>query len=99
MTRYGKDMGENKTVSIIRGSRNLRALPFRLSEDQLSTKKSWEDWLEGIEREFQYFRITSALDKKDAILMYVRQEIARLAKRLPDPDDPNGELHVFQTLR
>ena len=33
--------------------------------------------------------------KKDAILMYVRQEIARLAKSLPDPDDPNGELHVF----
>ena len=50
MTRYGKDMGENKTVSMIRGSRNLRALPFRTSEDQLSTRKSWEvGWKESRE--------------------------------------------------
>ena len=99
MTRYGIDMGENDTVTIITESRNLRALPFRPSEDQLSTGKAWEDWLEGIEREFRYFRITSALDKKDAILIYGGQEIARLAKSLPDPEDPNGELDEYQKLR
>ena len=27
------------------------------------------------------------------------QEIARLAKSLPDPEDPNGELDEYQKLR
>ena len=62
MTRYGIDMGDNETVTVITESRNIRTLPFKLSEDQLSTGKSWEDWLEEIEREFRYFRISSPLD-------------------------------------
>ena len=102
MTRYDIDMGENETVTIITESSNLRALPFRPSEDQLSFGKAWEDWLEGIEREFRYFRITSALHKKDTILIYGGgggQEIARLDKSLPDPEDRNGELDVYQKLR
>lgn len=99
MTRYGIDMGDNETVTVITESRNLRSLPFKPSEDQLSTGKAWEDWLEEIEREFRYFRITSPLDKKDAIIIYGGQEIARLAKSLPDPEDPDGELDVYQKLR
>ena len=39
------------TVTILFVGRNLRALPFRPTEDQLSTGKLWEDWLESIERE------------------------------------------------
>ena len=57
-------MSENNTVTVITESRNLRALPFRLSEDQLTVGKDWKNWLEEIEREFRYFKITSALDKK-----------------------------------
>ena len=63
-------MSENNTVTVITESRNLRALPFRLSEDQLTVEKDWENWLEEIEREFRYFKITSALDKKDVIIIY-----------------------------
>ena len=70
MIRHGLDMGKNETVTIITESRNLRALQFRPSEDQLSTGKAWEDWLEGVEREFRYFRIANALDKKDALIIY-----------------------------
>ena len=99
MTRYGIDMGDNEKVTVITESKNLRSLPFKPSEDQLSTGKAWEDWLEEIEREFRYFRITSPLDKKDAIIIYGGQEIARLAKSLPDPEDPDGELDVYQKLR
>ena len=87
MTRYRLDMGENETVTIITESRNLRTLPFRPTEDQLMTGKAWEDWLDGIEREFRYFRITNPLDKKDAMIIYGGQEIARLEKSLPDPTD------------
>ena len=86
MTRYALDMGENEAITIITESRNLRALPFRPSEDQLSNGKAWEDWLDGIEREFRYFKITNALDKKDAMIIYGGQELARLEKSLPDPD-------------
>ena len=96
MTRHGLDMGENETVTIITESRNLRALQFRPSEDQLSTGKAWEDWLEGIEREFRYFRITNALDKKNALIIYGGQDISRLEKSLPDPDD--RDLDDYQRL-
>ena len=68
MTRYGLDtMADNTTVTVITESRNLRALPFRITEDQMSTGKAWEDWLESIERVFRYIRITDASDRKDAL--------------------------------
>ena len=56
-------MADRNAVTIITDSRNLRALPFRPTEDQLSIGKCWEDWLESIEREFRYFRIDNSLDK------------------------------------
>ena len=92
-------MSENNTVTVITESRNLRALPFRLSEDQLTVGKDWENWLEEIEREFRYFKITSALDKKDAIIIYGGQEIARLERSLSDPENPQCELDVYKKLR
>ena len=63
-------MAENNTVMVITASRNLRALPFIPSDDQLTIRKDWEDWLEEMERVFRYFKITSPLDKKDAIIIY-----------------------------
>lgn len=96
MTRYGLDMGENDSVTIVTESRNLRTLPFRPPEDQLMTGKSWEDWLDGMEREFRYFRIMNPMDKKDAMIIYGGQEIARLEKSLPGPVD---SIDVYQKLR
>ena len=56
MTRYGLDtVADNAAVTVIIESRNLRALTLRITEDQLSTGKAWEDWLESIEREFRFF--------------------------------------------
>ena len=92
-------MAENNTVTIITESRNLRTLPFIPPEHQLSVGKAWEDWLEEIEREFRYFKITSAQDKKNATIIYGGQEIARLARSLPDPEDPNGELDEYNKLQ
>ena len=57
-------MAYRNAVTLITDSRNLRALPFRPTEDQLSMGKCWEDWLESIEREFRYFRNDIPLDKK-----------------------------------
>jgi hypothetical protein len=57
-------------------------LPFVQNEDLLSTGKQWEEWIEGIEREFRYFRITEPIDKKDALLIYGGKEIVRLNKSL-----------------
>ena len=70
MTRYRLDTMANKTaITVITKSRNLKTLTFRIAEDQLSTGKVWEDWLESIEREFRYFRITEAQDRKDALII------------------------------
>ena len=87
------------TVTIISEGKNLRALPFRPTEDQLSTGKLWEYWLESIEREFRFFRVGNPLDRKDALIIYGGSEIARLEKSLPDPEDPRKELDEYQKLR
>ena len=88
-------MAEKEAVTIVIESRNLRALPFGPSEDQLSTGKAWEDWLEGIEREFRYFKITNPQDMKDALIIYGGQE--RLEKILPNPEEPVQ--NVYQKMR
>ena len=98
MTRFGLDMAEN-TITVISEGRNLRALPFRPTEDQLLTGKLWEDWLESIEREFRFFRIADPADRKDALIIYGGSEIARLEKSLPDPEDHRRELDSYQKLR
>ena len=73
-------------------------MPFRPTEDQISTGKCWGDWLESIEREFRYFRINNPVDKKDALIIYGGPEIARLEKCLPD-EDPYGSLDDYQKLK
>ena len=98
MTIYGLDMAEG-TVTVISEGRILRTLPFRPTEDQLSTGKLCEDWLESIEREFRFFRVANPLDRKDALIIYEGSEIARLEKSLPDPEDPRKELDEYQKLR
>ena len=80
-----RDMTEVTIVTT--ETRNLRELPFLPSEDQLSTGKAWEEWLDDIEREFRYFRISNPIDRKDALIIYGGKEIARLEKSLPDPAD------------
>ena len=90
-------MAENSEITVITESRNLRALPFSVTEDQLSTGKAWEDWLESLEREFRYFRITDASDRKDALIIYGGPEISRLEKSLPDPEDIS--LNLYEKLR
>ena len=95
------DMAGNEAVTIITTeSRNLRALPFQITEDQLSTGKEWEDWLEAIEREFRYFKISNPLDKKDALIIYGGKEISRLEKSLPDPTGEDADsLNEYEKLR
>ena len=98
MARYGLDMAEG-TVTVISEGRHLRTLPFRPTEDQLSTRKLWENWLESIEREFRFFRVAYPLDRKDALIIYGGSEIGRLEKSLPGPEDPRKELDEYQRLR
>ena len=97
MTRYGLEMAEREPLTIVTESRNLKTLPFRPSGDQLSMGREWEDWLEGIEREFHYFKILNPQDKKDAIIIYGGQELSRLEQSLPDPVERN--LNVYEKLR
>ena len=101
MSKYVIDMAGNESVTIITTeTRNLRALPFLITGDQLSTGKEWEDWLEAIEREFRYFKIINPLDKKVALIIYGGKEISRLEKSLPDPTGEDAEsLNEYEKLR
>ena len=70
----------NVTVS---SDRNLKVQPFITAGDQISNGRAWEDWIEGIEREFRYFKIVEPQDKKYALLIFGGKEISRLAKVYP----------------
>ena len=97
MTNYVIDMAESAAVTVIATeTRNLRVLPFQPTEDQLTTGKAWEKWLDDIEREVRYFRIGNQADRKDAMIIYGGKEIARLEKSLPDPA---GDSNEYEKLR
>ena len=77
-------------VHVVAETRNLKSQPFTIPEDANTIGREWEEWVEGIEREFRYFKISDPLDKKDALIIYGGKEIARLEKSLPDPTDGNS---------
>ena len=52
------------------GGRNLRINQFTVDEDHIATGEKWDEWLEELEREMRFFRISDAADKKDAMLIY-----------------------------
>ena len=91
------DRGEPQRITVVTETRNLRTLPFVQNEDPLSTGKQWEEWIEGIEREFRYFRITEPVDKKDALLIYGGKEIVRLNKSLKN--ERAEELDEYAVLK
>ena len=78
--------GAAQAIQVVTETRNRRTQPFIIPDEVNSVGKAWEEWLEGFEREFRYFRITEAVDKKDAIIIYGGKKIARLEKSLPDPE-------------
>ena len=89
-------MDNKERVTVLRERGNLRTLPFRPTENRLSTGIAWEEWLDEIEREFRYFKIHSPMDRKDALIIYGGKEIARLEKTLPNPE---GDLDEYLKLR
>ena len=72
-------------------SKHLKVRPFVSTDSGISTGQAWEEWLEEIEREFRYFKIVNAQDRKDAMIIYGGRELARLDKSLPDPTPVEGE--------
>ena len=84
-------------ITVVTETRKLKSQPFSHPDDQISTGKAWEEWLEGIEREFRYFKIASSTDKKDALIIYGGKEIARLEKSLPDPTDVDDVYDKLKT--
>ena len=85
-------------IRVVTETRNLRTQPFVVPDETNHIGKAWEEWLEGIEREFRYFRITEAVDKKDAIIIYGGKEIARLEKSLPNPETADVYLKLRTKL-
>ena len=77
------------TVHVITETRNLRSPPFIAPDEPCATGNAWEEWLEAIEREFRYFKITDPIDKKDALIIYGGKEVAKLEKTLPNPETGN----------
>ena len=92
-------------------NRHLKIKPFIIPDNALHTAKAWEEWIEEIEREFRYFRIHAAQDKKDAVMIFGGPEIVRLAKCLPnvtpiredaepaDPPVPAPPLDMYTELK
>ena len=77
------------TVRVITETRNLQSPPLVAPEELCAIGNAYEEWLEGIEREFKYFKITDPADKTDA-LIYGGKDVAKLAKTFPDPKSGNS---------
>ena len=75
-----------QAIRVVTESRNRRIQPFAIPDEMNAVGKAWQEWLEGIESEFSFFKISEAVDKKDAMIIYGGNEIARLEKSLPDPE-------------
>ena len=75
-----------QAIRVVTETRNLRTQPFIIPDEMNAVGKAWQEWLEGIEREFRFFKISEAVDKKDAMIIYEGNGIARLEKSLPDPE-------------
>ena len=71
-----------QAIRVVTETRNLSTQPFVIPDE--TNAVAWQEWLEGIEREFRFFKISEAVDKKDAMIIYGGSEIARLEKSLPD---------------
>ena len=41
------------------GGRNLRINPFTVDEDHIAMGEKWDEWLEELEREMRFFRMTA----------------------------------------
>ena len=61
---------------MVEGGRNLTIKPFTLDENNIETGETWEEWLDELDREMNFFRISDAEDKKDAMLIYCGVEQA-----------------------
>ena len=93
------DGGDPQRITVVTETRNLRTISFIQNDDPLSTGKQWEDWLEGIEREFRYFKITQPEDKKDALLIYGGKELVRLEKSLKNNINNEQSLNQLSNQR
>ena len=56
-----------------------------------------QEWLEGIERESRYFKISEPIDKKDAMIIYGGKEIPYSEKSLWDPE--MADVYMYVKLR
>ena len=80
-----------QAILVVTETRNLRTQPFAIPDEMNAVGKAWQEWLEGIEREFRFFKISEAVDKKDAIIIGVRAGGARGAAAPPN----FGQLRFF----
>ena len=86
----------SNVIRVITETRNLKIQPFTPKDDQITTGEVWDEWLEEIERELRYFKISDPADKKDASIIYGSKEITRLEKSLPDPLE---DLNTYDKLK
>ena len=64
-----------QAIRVVTETRNLRTQPFAIPDEMNAMGKAWQEWLEGMEREFRFFKISEAVDKKDAMIIYGGNEI------------------------
>ena len=81
-----------QAIRVVTETRNLRTQLFAIPDEMNAMGKAWQEWLEGIEKEFRFFKISEVVGKTDARIIYGGNEIARLEKSLPDPE--TGEVYI-----
>jgi hypothetical protein len=76
---------EAQAVQFVVLHRKLEISPFTPAEDEIKNGKLWEEWTTDLETQFRYFKIESAIDKKDALMIYGGKVVKELEKSLKAP--------------
>ena len=92
-------MGEPPVIHNHVQHRNLNIAPFIPDEDPSTRGYEWEKWLKRLERQLDFFQITDAEDKKNALLIYGGEHVEEIEDTQPDPANPGEGATVYTKVK
>ena len=79
--------------------RDIKMSPFIAEADPDETGRRWGKWKNELLTRFRYFRISSVVDRTDAIQIYGGEQLRELIESLPDvTQDAGGERNQFEKI-
>ena len=69
---------------------DLKCKEFQVDGDPTTVSERWEEWIENLEFNCTFFKVTDAKNKKAALMIYDWQALRKIHNNLPDPENGNN---------